>query len=457
MKLLAAPLAALVLLAAPAAGRADWSAPQTVPSSPSSLTRIAVDARGDTAVPWADNAVQLATDHEHVRRYLTSVYVLVRTPGRGEVTRKLWSCGCARTDQLAVAVGGGEVTVAWVTDNPLHGAMTPILRVAYGPLFGRWSSPRVVGPDPWPQGYAPAGYSEFLDMAAAPDGRVLLTYNNTASGRSAAPVGMRVAWRRPRHPFGPSAALTTAPGGATVQFDARGTAYLSGVCDGTVLVAPSGTQRFTRRLMPTPGSVMSFRLSLSGAGEGLASWIDGRCSFDASAPSTYGPVLVSALRGGTFGAPTRISSASTQADYSNAVATAAASTVSWAIAPVGASLGAFTMSLGPGGVPGPLQQTATGPIPIAADGGGDRLLATASSTCLAANPWCASTLSVAPPDGGAAQTAPLGQASFPAFSSGTIAASAPLGRAIALIGYPDALIAPLARSLGLPRFSVWRP
>ncbi len=169
MRLFTAALGALLVsLSLSGSALAGWWAPQYVSVSPTSLPpALAVDARGDAAVAWANEGIGLPG------RYLMSVHARVRMADGRAVTRKLWSSNDARPLSLSVVLGAGEVTVVWVSDNRAHA--TPVLRAVYGPLIGRLSRPRVIGRDPWERGYPPTRW--FGGLAVAPDGEVLVTFN----------------------------------------------------------------------------------------------------------------------------------------------------------------------------------------------------------------------------------------------------------------------------------------
>ena len=418
---------------------AGWSAPRSVSVARYWGAAAAVDGRGDAALAW----VNKGADADPVTRYRTSVYVRVWTAGGRAVTRKLWSSNDARTDSLDVVLGAGEVTVVWVTDN--REATTPVLRAAYGPLIGRWRAPRVIGHDPWEQGYPPTGLDNWFEhLAVAPDGEVLLAFNRGAGWTDDQPVGTTVVWRRPGHSFGTPQLLREGPGAAVPHFDMGGAAYLSGYCNGFVLIAPAHTHRFKRRIVLTPGGVLGFNLSLSGAHRGFASWIDGRCSFDAEAANTPGPVSGSALNAGIFAKPLQLSSSSTTAVFDNVVMTAAGGTVNWVTvtafgtaSPTASAT--FSRQIDAKGVPGATQQTASGPIALAADGGGDVLYGP-ETTCFSS---CATGTFVRPVGGGADQPAPAGL--------GPIAVASPTGRAAAVVWQPN----PLAGAT--IDLAVWRP
>ena len=418
---------------------AGWSAPRPVSVARYWGAAAAVDGRGDAAVAW----VNKGADASPATRYRSSVYVRVWTRGGRVVTRKLWSSNDARTDRLDIALGAGEVTVVWVTDN--REARTPVLRAAYGPLIGRWRAPRVIGRDPWESGYPPTGLDNWFEhLAVAADGEVLLAFNHSAVSNNLPPDGTSVAWRRPGHRFGMPRVLHDAPAGAVPHFDVSGTAYLTGYCDGFVLIAPAHTHRFNHRIVAARGSVLDFNLALSGAHRGFASWIDGRCSFDAEAADTPGPVFGRALSAGSFAEPVQLSSSSTTAGLDNVVMTATGGTVNWetvtgfgSASPTASAT--FSRQIDANGVPGATQQTVGGPIALAADGGGDVLYGP-GTVCFSS---CPTGTFVRPVGGGVDQPAPAGP--------GPIAVASPTGRAAVVVWQPN----PLAgTTLDL---SVWRP
>ena len=106
----------------------------------------------------------------------------------------------------------------------------------------------------------------------------------------------------------------------------RGTAYLSSHCSGTVAIAPAHSRQLPPAIV-TRGAAQSFTLALSGAGQGLAAWVAGACSYERTAASTPGPVLVSVLRAGGFAAPFALSRR--RRSSVDAVASPAGVTVSW--------------------------------------------------------------------------------------------------------------------------------
>jgi len=281
-------------------------------------------------------------------------------------------------------------------------------------------------------------------LAVAPDGEVLLAWShwNGKYGHGEELRGVAVAWRSTGRSFGAPQVLPDAPGGAVPEFDARGTAYLYGYCSGLIPTASVRAHRFGHTAVLAPGPVLDFNLSLTGTGRGLATWVAGKCSFDAAAGNTPGPVLASVLREGRFGKPLTLTPANTAAFYSNAVATPAGGTVNWAAEnPHGPAT--FSLQFGADGLPGASQQVSGELIALSADGGGDLVFGPLPlpSTPIA---LLATPVFVRPMGGGADQPAP-GRA-------GQVAVAAPVGRAIvsAWNTSPTGAEADMA-------LSVWRP
>ncbi|MGD1059425.1 MAG: hypothetical protein ABR992_18665, partial [Solirubrobacteraceae bacterium] len=217
------------------------------------------------------------------------------------------------------------------------------------------------------------------------------------------------------------------PGGAVPQFDAHGTAYLSGYCNGFVLIAPSQSQRFQRKVVITPTPVHDFTLSLSGASHGLAAWTEEECSFDEEGPGPpLGPVLASVLNANAFGRTLELTPADTKAAYNNVVALPQGGTVTW-ITETESSLGneAFSAQIGANGLGGAPQQIADRFAPIAADGGGDEMFAPMPGALISipANP-----VFVRPASGGLDEPVPEGDTPHPPVVQ---TAAAPFGRVIA--------------------------
>ncbi len=436
---------ALVFLACAADALAGWSAPRVLSRAHYSAVAIpvvAVDARGDAAVAW--ETVGSWPKQSHGRRCspsptrrscfpVSSIHLAVRSASGQLLTRTLWSSRINPTIVLSVVLGHGEATLAWGFAEPAADVET--VRVAYGPLNGRWAPSRAIG-----SFWGPTPFLHYPQLAIAADGEVTAAWNGCSSeasggGYSFRPRGGVVAWRAPGHGFGAAQRVAAAPLGAAPQFDTRGTAYLDSSCSGRILIAQAHSHRFRRSVVLAAGPVLSLTLSLAGPGQGLAAWIAGSCSYDEAVGSTPGPVLMSVLHAGAFAKPQMLSSASTQALYSNVVAVSTGGTASWLAA--GGPLGftESTLQIAADGVPGPTQQANNEVIALTADGGGDVVLSGARGFGRPPN-----VVLVRPVGGGADQPSPVG--------SGELAAATPIGRAVALAAYagPATL-----------EVSVWRP
>lgn len=446
---------AMSLLVGAGPADAGWSAPRTVAASSTGPTAVAVDARGDVALAWATRPPASA-----MRLYGTSVHVAVVLANGRAASRTVWSSATARTLRVAVALGHGEATLAWVADargERLEGAT---VRAAYGPLLGRWKAARVMGH--WTDFGPPA--NRYPRLAVSPAGEVLLVWDDNRPAIDA-PVA---AWRAPGHGFGRPASLL---GSARVRlevphelgpipvFDAAGNAYVWGSCDGIVVSAPAANHRFGRPVTVAAAPVLSFGLSVSAAGRGVAGWVHGVCTTDEAAGDTPGPVFASVLGGGRFGAALALSSAGTEAPVASTVtAPGGGGTVSWPqLVSEPGSGGIYSTSqldhavqIGPSGALGAATVLTGGLVPVAVDGAGDQVLAAPrrSDEDTVQGPLVEEKIpvgaAVLPAGGGPAQPAPS--------PNGLLATADPLGRAIALAWSPSPTGAGPTMDL-----SVWRP
>lgn len=436
MRVFATTLAVmLTLLVCSSLAFAGWSAPQSFGVSRYGhvSSALAVDARGDAAVAWATGGSM------RNRPFRTSVNITARTAGGRLSTRTVWSSNNAELRNLSVVLGAGEVTVVWDSRSRAEAkGTTTVIRAAYGPLIGRWRPPRVIRRIPYEPSYPPIPWDQHL--AVAPNGEVLLAFNALDLWSHVGPRGVAVTWRAPGHHFGTSKVLRNAPGGAIPQFDARGTAYLNGYCNGFVMTAPAHSHRFGRTVVLTPRQVLGFTLSLAGAGHGLAAWIAGECSFDAAAGNTPGPVFASVLSAGTFGKPLRLTPAVAQAYSSNSVAVPGGGTVTWGATYYNPFLtGIFSVQIGADGLPGATQQITSGSAAVTADGGGDEVFTP--------SPPAPHPVFIRPAGGGADQPAPKSPG-----SPGGVAVAAPVGRAVAAVWNTSPTGGGPTMAL-----SVWRP
>src|SRR5579862_2031045 len=173
--------------------QADWSAPQVVASAPSLRLGggtvsalgglVAVDSRGDVAVAWS-RIGQRPTMWQGRRCWvagkpapkalgcyaLTSVHLTVWMASGRTVTRAVAS---GRGEgQIGVVLSPKEATVLLQYVKP--GIDSPGgVRVAYGPLIGRWSAPQTIS-GPWSIGFTNGFPWAMPHLALAPDGTVLV-------------------------------------------------------------------------------------------------------------------------------------------------------------------------------------------------------------------------------------------------------------------------------------------
>jgi hypothetical protein len=410
--LLVAGAAIGLLLTGPAGAPASWSAPRALPALGTSLADVAINDRGDAAVVWTGGSP-------------ITVNVTLLPAAGGSATHRLWRTrNGERSDSVSVALDQrGAVTVAWISGVSSTGH--DVLRAAHGALMGRWSSPQVVS----------ATMASSADLAVAPDRTVLLVWTNGPMDRRGS---TGVAWRTPPHRFGerrmlrrPAAVWTPyiPLGPATAAFDARGTAYVSGGCDGSVRIARSRRRRFGAPVAAAPGRVLSLSLSVSGAGSGLVSWIDSRCTGDVGGEgSPRGSVWARAMRSGAFAAPVAVSPQPDQLGTRAIAIPGDGGVVTWPIFGVEPPSG---VSFDAAGMPGMAGPTPDGLSPQAADGAGDLLLSGATGTLI-----------VRPARGGAYEPGPPG--------AGVVATS---GRGFAVVWNPEP-----AGDLGARlRLSMWRP
>jgi hypothetical protein len=455
-------VAMALVLWPPAAARADWSAPRAVASAPPIAEQgaylaalgggfAAVDSRGDVAVVWSRTG---------------------RRPARAEGRQCSWGekgppkrLGCYPVTQvhLSVYLASGHVSTRLVTSRrgvaPVGLVATPTeatilltyadpsgasdgsVGAAYGPLVhGRWPAPRLLA-GRWRIGWINGFAFNQPRIALARDGTVLAVWEGCRSARACAGVlgdggayareHVVAAWRSPSHPFGSAKAVAAAPPLSAPQFDADGTAYLTSECSGTVAIAPAHSHGF-RRVVLTDGPAQSFRLALSGAGEGAASWIAGACSYDEASGDTSGPLFVGVLRAGAFMTPVALAAAPAAVESANAVAAPPGVVITWNVI-LPSALAQFLVGVNGVGMLGTIEADPAA-LPIAADGGGDVLYQPQGATGSAPGAF------VQPAGTGADEPAPV--------SSSARAAAAGAGRGFALtwIAHDSTL-----------ELSIWRP
>jgi len=431
LPLLAAVLTALV---APGAAHAAWSGPLTLTRSSAWPAAIAADSAGDAAVAWATEKGRVPSS---MNRYcalhpfkpscyaITQVHLAVRTASGRVVSRTVWE-GKSGEVGMSLVISRGQVTLGWgaydVTDP------NETAREVHGTLLGPWSQARVLGH--FLDYLITGGHTPFYpQLAVAPNGAVLAVWSACGSLKRCpgAIQGATLAWRAPGHSFGRAYKVSAAPEGSAPSFDAAGRAYLHSSCSARVLLAAPGSYVFRRVVTLAHGAVRDLSLGLSGAGEGLVSWIPTHCSVDQAAGPMVGPVLTSRLTGGVFAAPVTVTPAGVSATYSESVAVAGGGVVGWS------SLDRFSVPFDANVSLGSAPALPADATPLAADGSGDVVFGpprdVLSSLHLTVIP--AGSTAVQP---SAAQFAAIG--------------AAPFGRTIA-IGW--------AEPKGPLRLSVWRP
>lgn len=435
---------------------AGWSAPRVVASAPplrldggyvSAIDgHVAVDSRGDVAVAWSRMGARPARYRGRRCSWrlrpptrlgcypVTTVHLTVFMASGRTLTRVVTS---ARAETATgVVLSPREATILLEYTKPRVDSPGGV-RVAYGPLIGRWPAPQTIS-GRWSIGWTNGRPGSQPHLALSPDGTVLVAWNGCLTqvacygvvGEGQAKQRVLVAWHHAGRPFSSPTVVSTAPLGSVPQFDAAGTAYLSSRCSGTVATARAHTRHFSRTIV-TGGAAKSFELALSGAGQGLATWVAGACIYSETTPPQPGAVLISPLRAGKFAAPLALTA--TQAESAQTVATPAGTTVSWYSRAANDVEEPFSAQIDPTGTPSATRQGNDAVIPVAADGRGDVLLrgGRAANTYGLGAPApgpLADKLFIRPADGGPDQPAPepLGQA-----------AADPTGPTIALLSTPD--------------------
>src|SRR5271166_1382278 len=433
---LLAVTAMLASLALPSAAHAGWSAPVTLSRTSTWPSAVAADAAGDSAVAWATvrGLPPKSTDlycalhpFKPSCSGISSVHLAVRTSRGRVVTRTVWE-GRSGEMGMSLVIARGEVTLGWGAYDASDPNETA--REVHGRLLGPWSQAKVLG--------------HFLDylitggrtplypqLAAAPNGTVLAAWSACGSLKRCpgAVPGVTLAWRAPGHGFGRPVKVAAAPEGAVPSFDSAGDAYLHSSCTARVLLASPGRHAFRRVVTLTRGPVRDVSLGLSGAGEGLVSWIPTGCSTDEAAGPMPGPVLARRLDGGAFAARARLTPAGVAAEDSESVAVRGGGVVGWLARDM------FNVPFGGNTSLGPAPALPAGAAPVAADGGGD-VVFRGQGTVPSSLPL---HIGVIPAGGTAVQPSPAQTADVGA---------APFGRTVTIVWY---------EGKGPPQLSSWRP
>lgn len=409
---LLAVTALLASLALPSAALAGWSAPVTMSPTSTGPVAVAADSAGDSAVTW-----QTVRDLPPKSTYvycslhpfkpscygITSVHLAVRSSRGRVVSRTVWE-GRSGEMGMSLVIGRGEVTLGFGSYDVSDPNETA--REVHGPLLGPWSQAKVLGHF-LDYTITNGGIPFYPQLAVAPNGTVLAAWSACGSITRCpgAIPGVTLAWRAPGHGFGRPYEVAAAPEGSAPSFDSAGRAYLHSSSSARVLLAAPGSHAFRRVVTLARGAVRDLSLGLSGAGEGLVSWIQpGRSEY-------AGPVLASRLAGGVFRAPVTVTPAGVAAEDSTSVAVRGGGVVGWS-SPV--DVPSWTdVSLGAA----PALPAAA--RPIAADGGGDVVFAEHAGTL---SPTLPLQIALIPAGGTAAQRSPL--------PFGAVGA-APFGRTVA--------------------------
>ena len=426
--------AMLASLALPSAAHAGWSAPVTLSRTSTGPAAVAADSAGDSAVAWA---TVRGLPPKSMDRYcalhpfkpscygISSVHVAVRTSRGRVVTRTVWE-GRSGEMGMSLVIAHGEATLGWGAYDVSDPNETA--REVHGPLFGLWSRAKVLGH--FLDYLITGGHTPlYPQLAVAPDGTVLAAWSACGSLQlcPGAVPGVTLAWRAPGRDFGGPHKVALAPEGSVPSFDSAGAAYLHSSCSARVLLSSPGRHAFRRVVTLTRGPVRDLSLGLSGAGEGLVSWIPTPCSTDEAVGSLPGPVLASRLHGGVFAAPATLTAAGVAADDSDSVAVRGGGVIGWV------ARDRFNVAFDSNTSLGSAPALPAGATPLAADGGGDVVFA-GQRTVLA-------SLHIAVMPAGGASVQPS-----PAQAAGV--GTAPFGRTVAIAWY---------EGKGPLQLSSWRP
>lgn len=431
---LTALVAMLASLAPASAAHAGWSAPLTLSRASVWPSAVAADSAGDTAVAWTtfrDLPPKSMDRYCAVHPFksicygISSVHLAVRTSRGRVVARTVWE-GRSGEMGMSLVIARDEVTLgmgSYDVSDPNETA-----REVHGPLLGPWSRAKVLGH--FLDYLLTGGHTPLYPrLAVAPDGTVLAAWSACGSLKRCpgAVPGVTLAWRAPGHGFSRPYKVAAAPEGAVPSFDSAGGAYLHSSCSARVLLASPGSHAFRRVATLARGPVRDLSLGLSGAGEGLVSWIPTACSTDEAAGPMPGPVFARQLHGAVFAAPLRLTAAGVVADDSESVAVRGGGVVGWV------ARDRFNVPFGANTSLGSAPTLPAGAAPLAADGAGDVVFGRQGAV--------PSSLQVAviPAGGTVAQSSPAQFAEVGA---------APFGRTVAIAWY---------EGKGPLQISSWRP
>jgi hypothetical protein len=367
-------LAVVALLLLASSALAGWSTPRPLSGSapaylggtgPAALT---TDARGDAALAWREFRKAGRPPNWW---YDSFVHVAFAAPTGRIVTHTVWARGHSLIAGVTEAFDArGELSVAWVEQPSPSGGPITVRALRRSPA-GHWSATQTVGRS------STAFFYAKPELAVAPDGEMLLTWNAGSA------VGVKAAWRSPGHDFGAASVVDSSKAAAILDptpiFDPGGAAHVYGTVDcdgpksrGVMLSTPAHSHHFLGPVVVAPAPAENLVISFSAPGRALAAWQHEDCStLEADPGSPYARVM---LRG-SFAAPVALD-AHTSAYYVTPVAAnAGGGSIAWVGEPFlpGALPSLMVVTAGMEGVSTP-STPADGLVPVGRDAAGDLVL-----------------------------------------------------------------------------------
>lgn len=270
---------------------------------------FATNARGDVALAWPNVR---SVGRPPNWWYDSSVKVALGGPTGRIVTHTVWRRAHSLIASVTVALDArGELTVAWIEEPSSTGASNGSLtvRALYRTASGRWSAPQAVVRS------GTAFYYAHLELAVAPGGEVLLTWN---AGSAA---GIDAAWRSPGHAFGAASIVSGSKNAAifdpTPVFDPGGGAHVYGTgvtstprpappkppprTRGVMLSTAAHSHRFGAPVIIVPPPADGLVVSFSAPGQALAAWLREPYPYDSESP--WGSPYARVMLHGSWSAP----------------------------------------------------------------------------------------------------------------------------------------------------------
>jgi len=283
---------------------------------------LASDARGDAALVWREVR---AAGHRPNWWYDSFVRVAFAGPTGAVVTRTVWGHAHTMIAGVTDALDAlGELAVAWVEEPSGSGGPITVRALRRSPA-GRWSAPQAVGRS------STAFFYATPELAVAPDGEMLLTWNAGSA------VGVKAAWSAPGHDFGAASVVNGSKAAAILDptpiFDPGGAAHVYGTVDcdgrnsrGVMLSTPAHSHHFLRPVVVAPAPAENLEISFSAPGRALAAWQHEECStLEAGPGSPYARVM---LRG-SFAAPVALDPHTSAYSVTPVAANAGGGSVAW--------------------------------------------------------------------------------------------------------------------------------